>query len=152
VSLPTPSEVVDVLVKRERSRISQAKFQASDKGATSRAASAARKLANPEEVRQTTERYHRSAKGQAAYRRSLQKRDARRHQLGILKMAMQCVDCPAGTIWPAVALQFDHVRGAKSFNICDGVTRPLAMLIAELEKTEVRCANHHSMLTDSRRT
>lgn len=53
-----------------------------------------------------------------------------------------CVDC--GESDPVV-LEFDHVAGAKSFAIAQGVTAGYRMerLLHEVEKCEVRCANCH---------
>ena len=71
----------------------------------------------------------------------------RRAQLAALKMAMGCVDCAyRGN---HLALQFDHVRGVKRRAISAILTGSLAVLIAELEKCEVRCANCHMIRTHS---
>jgi hypothetical protein len=65
------------------------------------------------------------------------------------KLAAGCADC--GYAAHPAALDFDHVRGEKSFNICDGGTRRHAVLLAELEKCVVRCANCHRIATHERR-
>ncbi len=61
-----------------------------------------------------------------------------------------CVDC--GEADPIV-LEFDHVRGEKLFNICDGVRyrRSIENLQIEINKCEVRCANCHRRVTHQRR-
>ena len=57
-----------------------------------------------------------------------------------------CVDC--GETDPTV-LTFDHVRGKKSNDIASmvGVGRSLESIMAEIEKTEVRCFNCHAIRT-----
>jgi len=57
-----------------------------------------------------------------------------------------CVDC--GEADPIV-LQFDHVRSAKRWAICDGIRRSVGIktLQEEIEKCEVRCANCHQRKT-----
>ena len=61
-----------------------------------------------------------------------------------------CVDC--GEDDPVV-LEFDHVRGGKSFNICDLVRHGYGWqrVSQEIEKCEVRCANCHRRITKIRR-
>ncbi len=57
-----------------------------------------------------------------------------------------CVDC--GEDDPIV-LEFDHVMGIKSFSICVGKRHqyPVARLLEEIAKCEVRCANCHKRRT-----
>jgi L-lysine 2,3-aminomutase len=57
-----------------------------------------------------------------------------------------CVDC--GESDPVV-LDFDHVRGKKTYNIAWMVSSryPLATILKEIEKCEVRCANCHRRRT-----
>ena len=56
-----------------------------------------------------------------------------------------CVDC--GIADPRV-LQFDHVRGEKNQAVSDMARRgSLQMIIQEMEKCEVRCANCHAIKT-----
>jgi len=62
-----------------------------------------------------------------------------------------CVDC--GESDPIV-LEFDHVRGEKSFNISDMVRKTghsLVKIKEEIEKCDVRCANCHRRATYNRR-
>lgn len=47
------------------------------------------------------------------------------------------------------ALQFDHVRGKKSRNVCDA--RSIKQAIIEIAKCEVVCANCHAVRTFIRR-
>jgi hypothetical protein len=57
-----------------------------------------------------------------------------------------CVDC--GESDPVV-LEFDHVRGKKDGSISAMVSagRPIAVIQAEIEKCDVRCANCHRETT-----
>ena len=60
-----------------------------------------------------------------------------------------CVDC--GEADPIV-LEFDHVRGEKSFTIGVAMaSRPVADVISEIEKCDVRCCNCHRRKTSSER-
>lgn len=61
-----------------------------------------------------------------------------------------CVDC--GEPDPIV-LEFDHVRGAKLFNLGDAVRLGygIARIDEEINKCDVRCANCHRRVTFSRR-
>src|SRR5690242_19712209 len=55
-----------------------------------------------------------------------------------------CVDCRYSD---PRALEFDHVRGQKVFEISLGVVSgvPLPVLMEEIEKCDVRCANCHRL-------
>lgn len=56
-------------------------------------------------------------------------------------LSNSCVDCGESDI---VVLEFDHVRGKKSFNVCSKLTSvSLETLKKEIDKCEVRCANCH---------
>jgi hypothetical protein len=59
-----------------------------------------------------------------------------------------CVDCG---FLDVRALDFDHVRGRKSFTISDGNAVGVERLLAEIAKCEVRCANCHRIRTVERR-
>jgi hypothetical protein len=60
-----------------------------------------------------------------------------------------CQDC--GTRFPLVAMQFDHVRGKKMFNLSQFGMRSFARITAEIEKCEVVCANCHAVRTHRRK-
>jgi hypothetical protein len=53
-----------------------------------------------------------------------------------------CVDCGESD---AIVLEFDHVRGSKSFNVSRGASDGMSIrkLSAEIKKCDVRCANCH---------
>ncbi len=61
-----------------------------------------------------------------------------------------CVDC--GESDPVV-LEFDHVRGEKSYNVSamGWSVLPWNSLLKEIEKCDVRCANCHRRKTTERR-
>jgi hypothetical protein len=61
-----------------------------------------------------------------------------------------CVDCGITDIR---VLQFDHVRGTKIDSVSVGVKDSWSVikLQTEIEKCDVRCANCHKIVTDTRR-
>jgi hypothetical protein len=65
-------------------------------------------------------------------------------------MCHPCVDCGEPDIQ---VLDFDHVRGIKLSSIARMLSqrRPVASILDEMEKCEVRCANCHRRAT-ARRT
>jgi hypothetical protein len=60
-----------------------------------------------------------------------------------------CVDCREGD---PVVLEFDHVRGVKSYNVSamGWLMLSWTSLLKEIEKCEVRCANCHRRKTAER--
>ena len=60
-----------------------------------------------------------------------------------------CIDC--GGRFPPECMDFDHVRGEKSFNVGHGADRSQIQLAAEIAKCEVVCANCHRIRTAGRR-
>lgn len=81
----------------------------------------------------------------AAYNR--ERRDDRQEILDRLK-DVPCVDCTGR--FPAVCMDFDHVRGEKSFSVSRAGTRGLDSVLAEIAKCEVVCANCHRIRTARR--
>jgi hypothetical protein len=79
------------------------------------------------------------------------KKARRRMMLRIIKQEMGCIDC--GYDADPVALQFDHVKGIKLFNIAESssMTGGIKRLQTELAKCVVRCANCHAIRTQERR-
>lgn len=77
--------------------------------------------------------------------------EARRQEWGAFRdnyfETHPCIDCGEST---KAALQFDHVRGKKEFNIGNGGHLSLDKLKAEVMKCEVRCANCHAIVTEER--
>lgn len=67
-----------------------------------------------------------------------------------VKLAAGCLDC--GYKEHSVALDFDHVRGVKEFNISQGYARrSWAALLREMDKCEVVCSNCHRVRTARRK-
>lgn len=75
------------------------------------------------------------------------RRDAIRHKIHEYLQSHPCVDC--GEADPVV-LEFDHVRGVKSFAISNRAYRVVPAwehLMIEIDKCDVRCANCHRRKT-----
>lgn len=66
-----------------------------------------------------------------------------RQFLADYKLEDGCVDC--GYKEHHAALDFDHVRGEKSINVCNA--RSISAAKKEIEKCEVVCANCHRIRT-----
>jgi hypothetical protein len=67
-------------------------------------------------------------------------------QLSAIKAERGCADCPEKD--PRV-LDFDHVRGKKSFNLCTATSMSPAV-VAEIDKCDVVCGNCHRIRTSKR--
>ena len=78
-----------------------------------------------------------------------QKRYRQRKQGAILwyKLLHPCMDC--GISDPRV-LDFDHVRGDKLFQVQSGKYKVMSVILAEIEKCDVVCANCHRIRTQER--
>lgn len=59
-----------------------------------------------------------------------------------------CVDCK--DVHPVYVMEFDHSRGKKRFVVSDGV-KTLKLLLREIAKCDVVCANCHRIRTHKRR-
>jgi hypothetical protein len=59
-----------------------------------------------------------------------------------------CADC--GGRFPVAAMDFDHVRGVKLYNVGMMLTRSVVALLDEIAKCEIVCANCHRIRTFSR--
>jgi len=60
-----------------------------------------------------------------------------------------CADC--NRRFPSHAMDFDHVRGEKSFTISHGIkNKTVEEILAEIEKCDVVCATCHRMRTQDR--
>jgi hypothetical protein len=66
-----------------------------------------------------------------------------REWVNTYKLEHGCVDC--GYKEHFVALEFDHVKGEKSFNVCN--SKSITQAQKEIEKCDVRCANCHAIRT-----
>lgn len=72
----------------------------------------------------------------------------RRAMSDAIKLKSGCADC--GYRDAPEALQFDHVGSDKLFTIAGGLRRPWEMVLAEIAKCEVVCANCHAVRTKAR--
>lgn len=81
-------------------------------------------------------------------RRVLKIKDHRK-RLAEIKLERGCIDC--GYREHHEALQFDHVRGQKKFNLSRARDYSWPVVMEELAKCEVRCANCHAVKTCERR-
>ena len=61
-----------------------------------------------------------------------------------------CLDC--GKIFPPECMDFDHVRDIKLFSIKEGQKHPKDVILKEMAKCEVICANCHRIRTKNRQT
>ena len=61
-----------------------------------------------------------------------------------------CLDC--GSQYPPCAMDFDHVRGKKRFNLSEeAANHSLAVLLEETLKCEIICAVCHRIRTEMRK-
>ena len=83
-------------------------------------------------------------------RRNRAERDRKRRLVAEYLESHPCVDC--GESDPVV-LEFDHVRGGKVDNVATMMTQNASWVKVwrEIQKCDVRCANCHRRITDSRR-
>ena len=65
-----------------------------------------------------------------------------------LKEKTPCADC--GKHYPYYVMQFDHLRD-KLFNIASNTGKYKNVLLAEIDKCEIVCANCHAVRTYNRR-
>lgn len=72
----------------------------------------------------------------------------RRAFLDQIKEATPCADC--GTSFPAVCMDFDHVRGKKLGNVGTMWSWDIEKLRAEIAKCEIVCACCHRLRTQAR--
>ncbi len=74
-------------------------------------------------------------------------RAASRHRfLDSIKLTLGCADC--GYREHACALDFDHLPGTvKLFGVGTGLTRAMDVLLTEIDKCEIVCANCHRVRT-----
>ncbi len=75
-------------------------------------------------------------------------REKRRSFLNELK-TKPCMDC--GNSFPPECMDFDHVRGTKNLGIYQMYTRAMPLLMEEIAKCDLVCANCHRVRTMSRK-
>jgi hypothetical protein len=80
------------------------------------------------------------------YERRKEERSIIHDYLVELKSSTPCMDC--GNIYPYYVMDFDHVRGEKSFNIGNSSNQSsLTRIKEEIEKCDLVCANCHRIRT-----
>ena len=90
--------------------------------------------------------YYNSPEGR---KKVLGRRAKRSEAIASLKR-IPCTDC--GNLYADEAMQFDHVRGEKKFNLSQADTRSFKSVLEEIEKCEVVCSNCHAVRTRKRRS
>jgi hypothetical protein len=93
----------------------------------------------------------RTAEEILSYRRAKNKRNQERNRAyrNTVKLERGCADC--GYREHHEALDFDHVRGEKRFQLAAVTCQSLAAIDAEIAKCDVVCANCHRVRTAQRR-
>lgn len=90
---------------------------------------------------------------QRAYSQEVRQRNRAliRETVQQLKKGKPCEDC--GEIHPYWAMEYDHVRGTKLFNIGDAGRNNLKLdtVLAEIEKCDLVCATCHRYRTHGQR-
>lgn len=63
-----------------------------------------------------------------------------------------CADC--GHQFPLPAMEFDHIRGKKRFNLSQAIAKTTSCEVVqeEIDKCEVICANCHAIRTENRKS
>jgi hypothetical protein len=77
-------------------------------------------------------------------------RNVRHRDLVRALKSRPCDDC--GIQYPHYVMDFDHVRGDKSFNISDLYGKSEKAILAEVAKCDLVCANCHRIRTHVRST
>ena len=70
-----------------------------------------------------------------------QRRQVKKNMVNAIKLNSGCIDC--GYDDNPAALDFDHISTDKRNNVANMLTLSDEVLLAEIEKCEVRCANCH---------
>jgi hypothetical protein len=85
-------------------------------------------------------------------RRIITTRRTARHRAAAqgYKTITPCKDC--GGNFHSEAMEFDHCRGTKSFDISRGYGKSLPAIIAEMRKCDLVCSICHRKRTASRRS
>lgn len=103
---------------------------------------------NPEDQRASERRYYAAHREQALEKQRRHRAALKLHVNGI-KASTPCTDC--GVSYPYYVMDFDHVRGEKIGDLNRLVaTGRKALVLAEMEKCELVCANCHRERTHQR--
>ncbi len=97
--------------------------------------------------KETQRAYHLASRDRPSYRSA--QRQAKAH-IDALK-AGPCMDC--GQTFPPECMDFDHVRGTKTFTVSHiaKALKNIELLEAEIAKCDLVCANCHRIRTRARR-
>lgn len=90
------------------------------------------------------------AENKSAYFQDAQRYHAARRDLIDTIKSVPCMDCLVQ--YPPEVMEFDHVRGDKLFNISSHIMRSLVVVMTEIEKCDIVCANCHRLRTIKRRS
>ena len=113
-----------------------------------------RELSRPERLKPTSEQrkeWYQKRCEKPGYREKLNRQGRARDKkvkdwINKYKLAKGCQDC--GYSLHHVALDFDHVKGEKSINVCNA--KSISAAKKEIEKCEVVCSNCHRIRTFNR--
>lgn len=94
------------------------------------------------------EHYRQSRCKSCTVNRGAQKTEHNRQYIKELKERNPCKDC--GKCYPHYVMHFDHLRN-KKFNIGSKTSTNLNILLIEIDKCEIVCANCHAERTYKRR-
>lgn len=100
-------------------------------------------------AKQANVRYHEGdgAVGQRAVENNRARRVVNQDYIYEYFQTHPCTDCGESN-W--VVLEFDHVRGDKTKNVCDMMLMPLEFVMDEIAKCESVCANCHKIRSYTR--
>lgn len=74
---------------------------------------------------------------------NLRKKERFREFLRALKESHPCTDCHL--FYPAVVMEYDHVRGLKSYDVSKMSLVSLGRVAQEIDKCDLVCANCHRL-------
>lgn len=100
-------------------------------------------------AKQANARYHEGdgAVGQRAIKSNRARRVVNQDYIYEYFQTHPCTDCGESN-W--IVLEFDHVRGDKTKNVCDMMLMPLQSVMDEIAKCESVCANCHKIRSYTR--
>ena len=102
-----------------------------------------------EYAREYQRKWRRTEAGKASVRATYERRYAERSEIILSSKNRPCVDC--GHSYPHYAMDFDHVRGEKKFEVgLRGRGCSLEALQEEIDKCDVVCSNCHRVRTFTR--
>ena len=93
-------------------------------------------------------RWYRDNKERVLFNNSRSRKEIRQ-QLSEIKENTPCEDCKH--FYPAFVMEFDHVRGDKKFDIGSGMASGIHIIMKEVAKCDIVCANCHRIRTHKRK-